>query len=72
VENGKVNQITADLALVDVQTRLASDLPPLDIRVLSGRMGWREIEQGFEISTRKFSLKLFDNFVLKPTIYCSG
>ncbi len=67
VEGGKIIQLTADLALLDVQTRLASDLPPLDIRVLSGRMGWREIEQGFEISTRKLSLRLFDDFVLKPT-----
>lgn len=67
VEEGKINQITTDLALVDVQTRLAVDLPPLDIRVLSGRLGWREIAQGMEVTTRNFSLKLFNNFVLKPT-----
>jgi uncharacterized protein (TIGR02099 family) len=53
--------------LVNVQTRLDKDLPPLDIRVLSGRMGWHEEAQGFEISLSKFSLKLFDDFVLKPT-----
>jgi uncharacterized protein (TIGR02099 family) len=67
VEDGKISELTADLALVNVQTRLAADLPPLEIRVLSGRMGWRDLEQGFEISTRQFSLKLFNNFVLKPT-----
>jgi uncharacterized protein (TIGR02099 family) len=67
VEDGKISRLTADLALVNVQTRLAADLPPLDIRVLSGRMGWRDVAQGFEIYTQKFSLKLFNNFVLKPT-----
>ncbi|HUX92076.1 MAG TPA: YhdP family protein [Gallionellaceae bacterium] len=67
VEDGKISQLTADLELVNVQTRLAADLPPLDIRVLRGRMGWRDAAQGFEISTQKFSLKLFNNFVLKPT-----
>lgn len=67
IEDGKISQVTADLALVDVQTRLAAELPPLDIRVLSGRLGWKDIAQGFEISSRQFSLKLFDNFVVKPT-----
>lgn len=67
VADGKISQITADLALVNVQTRLAADLPPLDLRVLSGRLGWREVAQGLEVSMRNFSLKLFDNFVLKPT-----
>lgn len=67
IEDGKLSHITTDLALVNVQTRLAEDLPPLDIQVMSGRVGWKEAEQGFEIFTNKFSLKLFNNFVLKPT-----
>ena len=67
VEEGKISQVTADLALLDVKTRLAADLPPLDIRVLSGRMGWREVHQGFEFSTRQLSLKLFNDFVLQPS-----
>ena len=67
VADGKIKQITTDLALVNVETRLASDLPPLELRVLSGRLGWRDVGQGFEISLHNFSLKLFDSFVLKPT-----
>ena len=67
VEAGKISQVTTDLALVDVQTRLASNLPPLDIRVLSGRLGWRDVTHGFEVSLNNFSLKLFNDFVLKPT-----
>ena len=64
---GKISQLTADLALVNVRTRLADDLQALDIRVLSGRLGWRNIEHGFELSLNNFSFKLFDDFVLKPT-----
>ena len=67
VKDGKIIQITTDLALLNVETRLASDLPPLELRVLSGRLGWRDAGQGFEISLRKFSLELFNRFVLKPT-----
>ena len=67
IDDGKPSHITTDLALVNVQTRLAEDLPPLDIKVLSGRVGWKAVMQGFEIFTNKFSLQLFNNFVLKPT-----
>jgi uncharacterized protein (TIGR02099 family) len=67
INEGKVNQVTADLALLNVQTRLADDLSPLDIRNLSGRMGWLDLPDGFELSLSNFSLKLFDGFVLKPT-----
>lgn len=67
IEDGKISGLTADLGLVNVQTRLAPELPPLDIRVLSGRLGWRELAQGFEVSINKFSLKLFNDFVLRPT-----
>jgi uncharacterized protein (TIGR02099 family) len=67
VEQGKINRITADLGLENVQTRLAPDLPPLDIRVLSGRLGWHDISHGFELSSQNLALKLFDNFELKPT-----
>lgn len=67
IEDGKISGLTADLGLVNVQTRLAPELPPLDIRVLSGRLGWRDLAQGFEVSMQNFSLKLFNDFVLKPT-----
>ena len=67
IEAGKISKLTTDLALVDVQTRLGEDLPPLNIRVLSGRLGWRDVAQGVEVSLNRFSLKLLDNFVLNPT-----
>jgi uncharacterized protein (TIGR02099 family) len=67
INEGKISQVTADLALLNVQTRLADDLPSLDIRDLSGRMSWLNLQDGYEISLGKFSLKLFDGFALKPT-----
>ena len=66
-ERGKVTQFTADLSLADVQTRLADDLPPLNLRSLRGRVSWRETEQEFEVSTRKFSLRMNDGLMLPPT-----
>ncbi|MBI1174703.1 MAG: TIGR02099 family protein [Sideroxydans sp.] len=67
IENGKISQMTADLALSGVRTRLAEDLPPLDVSTLHGRVGWREVSQGIEISTSNFSLRLHNGFTLPPT-----
>lgn len=67
VDNGRISWLTADLALSDVRTRLAEDLPPLDVNVLRGRVGWSDVAQGIEISTSNFSLRLSNGFVLPPT-----
>ncbi|HEY5994930.1 MAG TPA: YhdP family protein [Gallionellaceae bacterium] len=67
VENGRVSLVTADLALSSVRTRLASDVPVLDLRSLHGRVGWRDGEQGMEVSTRNLSLRLRNGFELAPT-----
>ncbi len=66
VEKGKINQITADLALADVQTQLADDLPLLDVTKLRGRVEWHDVVKGFEISTRKLSLQTNNNLALQP------
>ncbi len=66
VADGKVNQVTADLALADVQAQMAEGLAPLDLRTLSGRIGWTESEQGIEVSTRRLSL-LTNGVTLPPT-----
>jgi uncharacterized protein (TIGR02099 family) len=66
VENGKINQFTADLALADVQTQLADDLPLLDVIKLRGRVEWHDVVRGFEISTRKLSLQMSNDLVLHP------
>lgn len=65
--NGKASWMTADLALSGVRTRLAEDLPPLDVNSLSGRIGWRDVPGGIEVSTDRLSLRLRDGFILPPT-----
>ncbi len=67
VENGTISQATADLALADVRTRLADDLPPLDLRTLRGRLTWQDTAKGFEVATHKFSLQMHDGLALQPT-----
>lgn len=67
VENGKVSHVTADLALANVQTRLAEDLPALEIHTLRGRAGWRQLDEGFEVATNNLAFKLYNGFELKPT-----
>jgi uncharacterized protein (TIGR02099 family) len=67
VEGGKISQVTADLALSNVRTRMAEDLPLIDLRTLQGRVGWRDAERGMEISTRKLSLRMRKGYALPPT-----
>lgn len=67
VERGQISRITADLALSGVRTRLADDLPMLDLRTLHGRLGWRNVEHGIELSTQELSLRLRNGFALAPT-----
>ena len=66
VEKGKISQFTADLALADVQTQLADDLPLLDVIKLRGRVEWHDVVRGFEISTRKLSLQMSNDLMLQP------
>lgn len=67
IEEGRISHVTTDLALANVQTRLADDLPALEIRTLRGRAAWRSLNDGFEVSTRNLALKLFSGFELRPT-----
>ncbi len=66
-ERGKVNQVTADLALAEVQTQLADDLPLLDIITLHGRAAWSAVSHGWQISTQQLSLKMGSGLEIPPT-----
>lgn len=66
VEKGKINQLTVDLALAGVQTQLADDLPLLDMVKLRGRVEWRDVARGFEISTQKLALQMANGLALEP------
>jgi len=67
IKNGKMNQITADLDLRDVSTKLSEDLPEMNMVRLHGRAAWRELADGFEVSTRHLAVRLLDGIELKPT-----
>ncbi len=67
VNNGRVTQVTADLDLRDVVTRLGEDLPEMTLLELRGRASWQELAGGFEVSTRNLSMKLQDGLNFKPT-----
>ena len=66
IEDGKPNELTADLVLSGVRARLADNLPPLDLAKLYGRIAWRHVANGFEVSTQKFSLRTNGGIALQP------
>ncbi len=67
VEKGSITQLTADLALRDVATRLADNVPQMNVSYLHGRAAWKTAEDGWEVSTRGLSLRLHDGLSLQPT-----
>ena len=67
IAGGKIKRITADLDVSEVQSRLATGLPLLNLAELSGRISWHELDRGFEVSTTKLSLKMVNGLKLLPT-----
>ena len=78
--DGRLIEAVADVALTDVQTRLAADLPMLDVASLSGRFGARETQKGsgffafigktqpgYEVFGEKLAFGLRGEPALKPT-----
>lgn len=62
----KMQNIVADVRLADVRTRLATDLPELDLTSLSGRVAWKTTTAGFEFSTSKLALTTKSGLGLQP------
>lgn len=67
VAQGQLRSVDADVALAGVRARLAENLPQLDLKELRGRIGWHQLDNGFEVVTKKLSLQMRDGFELKPT-----
>ncbi|MEI7455870.1 MAG: YhdP family protein [Nitrosomonadales bacterium] len=67
LEKGVLTQLTTDLVLRDISTRLTDNTPPLNIHFLRGRASWKAVENGWEIATQKLSLRLLNGVQLKPT-----
>jgi len=71
VDEGRLLDLTADLALRDVRLRLAKSLPELHLGALSGRVGGHldglAGETGFSVSGRSLALVLEDGTTLPAT-----
>jgi len=59
-------EIVADVRLANVFTRLAADLPPLELSELAGRVGWKQSNTGFEFSVSRLGLTTTGGIVLPP------
>ena len=56
-DRGRVNEVTADLALAGVRGRVQKNLPELELESLRGRVGYRDSARAIELSGRKLALK---------------
>jgi len=56
LKRGEPTDVTADVQLSQVNTRLGANLPPLDLDSLKGRVGWKLFEDGFEVSSSRLSV----------------
>jgi len=66
-EDGKITQLTADLVLRDVVTKLADDVPEMVVLDLRGHVVWKDLAGGMEISTRQLAMRLQNGIELQPT-----
>ncbi len=55
--DGRATNVTADVELTDVSTRLARDLPKLDLALVSGRLTWTHDAAEREITTRGLTFR---------------
>ena len=59
-------EAVADVRLANVLARLAAELPELDLTELSGRIGWKQSDTEFEISTSRLGLITTGGLALEP------
>jgi uncharacterized protein (TIGR02099 family) len=59
-------EAVADVRLTGVITRFGADLPQLDLSHLSGRVGWKQSREGFEVSTSRLGLTTTGGLKLPP------
>jgi uncharacterized protein YhdP len=56
LNKGELSEVIADVQLSQVTTRLGKDLPQLDLEALKGRVGWKLLSNGFEVTTTKLGM----------------
>ena len=70
VDGAVIEGLTADVRLQNVKTRLAQELPELNLIRLQGRVGWKKInngiDDGVELSTRRLSISIHGEQTLRP------
>lgn len=66
VARQRLTDLVADVQLANVRSRLAPDLPELDLNELSGRIAWKATARSFEISTVKLGLTTQRGLTLPP------
>ncbi len=70
IDGTVVEGLTADVRLQNVKTRLAQELPELNLISLQGRVGWKRInigtDEGTELSTRGLSISIRGEETLQP------
>jgi len=59
-------EITGDLALGDINARLAADLPILEMRSLQGRLSAKRVDGGYAIAGKQVTLALQSGATLPP------
>jgi len=67
ISDGVMTMADVDVDLHEVSTRLSGSLPELSLQRMQGRLSWEQSDNGFEIASHGFSLRMHDGFTLPPT-----
>src|SRR5262249_15505475 len=62
-----VTELTADLAMADLSTRLSRDLPVLRLVSLQGRLSIKAADGGFDASGKRLALRTEEGIAVGPT-----
>lgn len=66
LKDGELADVLADVQLSQVVARLGNDLPELELSALKGRIGWKQTDGGFQVSTSKLGMSTH-SYTLQPT-----
>ncbi len=70
IDKGDIKQLTADVRLKNVKTRLTHELPELDLVFLRGRVGWKKINskagKGSELFAHQLGASIRGEGILQP------
>jgi len=67
LENGRLREATADVALAQVFVQLAPELAPLELAAVQGRVQGRVLEGGYEIGARRLAVIPAQGPAVQPT-----